>query len=130
VGSASFNHRVGKEAFLGCDSADHRFLAAFEDNGETGYFYGGEFSNAAGKLGMLDALHIYNVASVEDKQADYPVEVRWSAMGHRACLFIEGYCHAIFDFDLKRASCRSGFPPASGEFAASHDWDESPLQGL
>jgi hypothetical protein len=130
MASASIVHRVGKDAFLACDSADRRFLAAFEDDGRTAYFYGGEFSGEAGKFGIVDALHVYNVDAVVDKEADYPVEVRWAATGHRAGLFIEGYCHAVFDFDLRRAVCRSGFPPASGKFAESHDWDEKLLEGL
>jgi hypothetical protein len=124
-------HRVGKDASLAADSPDRRFSGIFEDDGDTGYFYGAQFSETeAGKFTILDALHIYNVAAVVDKQSEYPIEIRWAANQHRVGLFIEGYCHAVFDFDAKRAACRDGFPPASGNFASTHEWDEALLEGL
>ena len=119
-------HRVGTQAFLPSDSADQRYAAIFEDDGQTGYFYGAQYSEPGSKdFSILDALHVYNVASVVDKEAIYPIEILWWPDRRRVGLFIERRCHAIFDFDLNRAICRTGFPPASGNFTNSHAWDES-----
>lgn len=132
MGSCFADHYVGTDQFLACDSADHNFLAAFEDDGQTGYFYGARMSETVkGKFEILDALHVYNVASVTDKDEVCRVEVRWARDGrHKAGLFIESYCHAVFDFDEKRAGCRSGFPPADGKFTNAHGWDDELLKGL
>lgn len=131
MGNAAMTHRIGKDGFLAGDSPDRRFSAIFEDDGETGYFYGAQLSpTEAGKFTIVDALHVYNVAAVVDKESDYPVEIRWALSHHRVGLFIEGYCHAVFDFDQGRAVCRDGFPPASGKFGASHEWDDALLEGL
>lgn len=131
MGNASNQHRVGTVEFLAADSPDGRYSAIFEDDGDTGYFYGAEFSQTKkGEFQILDAVHIYNVAAVVDKEAEYPIEIRWLSDRHRVGLFIEGYCHAVFDFDKKRAASRDGFPPASGKYAPSHDWDDALLEGF
>jgi hypothetical protein len=127
VGRGSFELRVGREDFFGVDSLDGKFSAIFEDDGDTGYFYGLENGRDDP---ILDALHIYNVAQVTDPDAVYPTEIRWDKSGSRAGLFIDGKCHAVFDFTLRRAVCRTGFPPATGAFASSHEWDERLVEGL
>jgi hypothetical protein len=78
----------------------------------------------------VDALHLYNVEAVADRQSAYPVEIRWAEDRNRAGLFIAERCQAVFDFDEKRAVSRSGFPPASGDFTSTHDWDEALTAGL
>jgi hypothetical protein len=124
-------HRVGNAVVHEAYSPDGRFSVFFEDDGESGYLYGLDLTDAAPEdMPIVDALFIYDVAAVADRHATYPVEIRWADDGHRAGLFVEGRCHAVFDFDQRRASCRTGFPPASGEFTASHEWDESLTAGL
>jgi hypothetical protein len=128
MGDASLQHRVGTEASLASDSPDRMYAAIFEDDGQTGYLYGAQYATPGGKdFSILDALHIYNAAQVVDKKAVYPLRIMWWPDRHRVGLFIEGGCHAIFDFDLNRAVCRTGFPPASGKFTNTHSWDESLL---
>jgi len=46
-------HRVGKEAFLAGDSPDRRYSAIFEDDRETGYFYGCELSESERQVCLL-----------------------------------------------------------------------------
>ena len=101
----------------------------FEDDGETGYFYGLDLSRSA-DIPIVDALHLYNVSTVADRENAYSIEIRWAEDRNRAGLFIAGRCQAVFDFDEKLAVCRSGFPPARGEFTSSHDWDEALTEGL
>jgi hypothetical protein len=36
----------------------------------------------------------------------------------------------VFDFDMNRAVWRTGFPPASGRFSTTHDWDDELAVGL
>jgi hypothetical protein len=128
---ARIEHRIGRETILPSDSPNGTFSVVFEDDGDTGYFYGLDPSREVeGENPILDALHIYNAAQVVDQHAVYPIEIRWRETGHRAGLFIEGKCHAVFDFDEQRAVCRTGFPPATGGFATSHEWDETLCEGL
>ena len=131
VANVQLEHRVGEDAFLPSDGPSGAYSVFFEDDGDTGYFYGLETArDGSGDNPILDALEVYSVAAVTDRDAAYPIEIRWAGQGNRAGLFIEGKCHAIFDFDLKRAVCRTGFPPASGEFGSSHEWDETLTEGL
>ncbi len=128
---ASLRHQVGTAAVLAADAPSGRYSAVFEDDGETGYFYGLDHAQEQTReTPIVDALHIYSVVGVVDQDASYPIEIRWAEDRNRAGLFIEGKCHAVFDFDEKRAVCRDGFPPATSGFTASHDWDKRLAQGL
>ena len=59
---------------------------------------------------VLDALHIYNVVDVTDKEKPSNIKIYWSDNGQIAALLINNYCHAIFDFYNKAGYCRNGFP--------------------
>jgi hypothetical protein len=124
------DHRAGHEAVLQADAPRGRFSVVFEDDGDTGYFYGLDLASDASSGPIVDALHLYNVEAVADRQSAYPVEIRWAEDRNRAGLFIAERCQAVFDFDEKRAVSRSGFPPASGDFTWTHDWDEALTAGL
>ena len=118
--------KPGDELFLASESEDGSAAVVFEDDGETGYFYACESVNGP----ILDALHIYNVASVKDRDRPSEYEVGWSSLGRQAILMINGYPQAVFDFDGRKGWCRSGFPPPPGKNKWSrdgHDWDESCL---
>ena len=119
-----------ENGFLWTASSNGLYEAIFEDDGETGYFYGLVGSKESGDSAIVDALHIYKVADVVDPHAEYPIEIRWAEVGSRVGLFVEDKCHAVFDFDKKRAVCRTGFPPSSGGFSTSHDWDEQLAKDL
>jgi hypothetical protein len=124
-------HRAGDEVVLQADAPRGGFSVVFEDDCDTGYFYGLALtSEASSENPIVDALHLYNVEAVADRQSAYPVEIRWAEDRNRAGLFIAGRCQAVFDFDENRAVCRSGFPPVSGVFTSSHDWDDALTAGL
>jgi hypothetical protein len=126
VANAKIEHRAGKEAVLSADAPAGGYGVVFEDDGETGYFYGLDLTGAAPSI--VDALHVYNVAAIPDRK-NAPIEIRWAENRNRAGLFIGGECQAVFDFDDRRAVCRTGFPPG-GDFTSTHEWDESLVSGL
>lgn len=109
---------VGQEEFLGYNSPNDSvdFGVVFEDNGSTGYFYAINKDN--GGMDILDALHIYNVKDVIDKEKVCEAEFMWSEDGLKSALMVNGYCHAIFDFKQKAGFCRNAFPEAN------HKWSE------
>jgi len=97
---------VGEETFI--DSvADNQNAVVFEDNCETGYFYAVDKNN---DTKILDALHIYNVADIRDKTKPSSAKILWTEDDTKAFLYINNYCHAIFDFDTKAGYCRNAFP--------------------
>jgi len=123
-------HRAGEEAVLQADAPRGRFSVVFEDDGDTGYFYGLDLaSEASSGNPIVDALHLYNVEAVSDRESAYPVEIRWAGDRNRGLCIAES-CQAVFDFDEKRAVSRSAFPPGSGECTSTHDWDEALTAGL
>lgn len=102
---------VGQNTFV--DSlAESNNGVVFEDSGETGYFYAVE---RKGDLKILDALHIYNVADVIDKDKPSLLKILWTEDLNRAFLSINNYYHAAFDFKNRAGYCRTGFPaPGDG----------------
>ena len=96
----------------------------FEDDGETGYFYGLDLSRK--KQPIVDARHIYNVADVTDRDVPSVVQIAWSADSLKAALFINKYPHAVIDFAARRSYCRTAFPPPSRKWS-EHDalWDDT-----
>ncbi len=121
---------VGEGSIHDCISpGDPRFGVVFEDDGDTGYLYA-MWNTPKGDLGgILDALHIYDVDKVIDRDVEGTIDIAWSDDGTCAFLFISNTLHAFIDFHGKIAMCRTGFPPASvgGDFAATHEWDNAHL---
>ena len=117
---------IGKQGALESLSPKSRFGVVFEDDGDTGYFYGLDFSNK--EQPILDALHIYNAKNVTNKDVPSKVEIVWSEDGLKACLIINRYPHAIFDFQSKMAYCRSNFPPPDPKFTNSNEWNDKALE--
>ena len=120
--------KPGQHYDLGSDSPSKPYSVVFEDDGETGYFYACE-EGQDGDGRILDAVHIYNVESVVDRERDSKAEIFWSMDGMKAVLLLNGYPHAAFDFDAKRGYCRTNFPNLSHESAdgwnkKSHEWDD------
>jgi len=103
------------------------YAAFFEDDGTTGYFYGLDQAREGNPI--VDALHIYNVAQVTDKHIPSLIQIVWSSDGLKTALLINDFPHAVFDFEGRRAYCRTGFPPADGEWSNyGHDWDDRAME--
>ncbi|TBO27131.1 DUF2251 domain-containing protein [Aquabacterium lacunae] len=117
---------VGESTVVAGDAPESPFVAVFEDDGQTGYFYALDTSIDGQQI--QDAMHIYNVADVADRAKPSTIKIGWSTDSHKTVLLINGYPHAVFDFEARRGYCRTGFPPApsNGTWSTSgHAWDES-----
>jgi len=124
---------VGRGTVVGEDAPHGRYSAFFEDDGETGYFYALDTS-LADKV-ILDAVHIYNVANVVDRDRPSTLCILWSEDATKCALLINGYAHAAFDFSAKRGYCRSNFPnfrhqSESGWSQPDHRWCDKAVAWL
>ena len=81
----------------------------FEDDGTTGYFYA---VRPGAELEILDVLHVYDVASVADRHTPVKVQLVWDETWTAALLLINGYGHALYDFQRSAGFCRNAFPAA------------------
>lgn len=102
---------VGEESVFESISPVSSFGVVFEDDSNTGYLYA---IDTAPEFKILDALHVYNVANIIDKQKPCSIKIAWTDDGQFASLLINNYCHAIFDFENKLGYCRTAFPPPTG----------------
>jgi len=123
--------RVGSGIYLAGDSTDVRFGAVFEEDNETGYFYALELP----KHTILDALHIYNIANVVDRDRPSTFSIVWSDDGSKCALLINNYPHGAFDFVAQRGYCRTNFPsfPRQAEQAwqkYDHSWSDDAVSWL
>ena len=59
---------------------------------------------------ILDALHIYNVVDVIDREKNSKLKILWTEDLHMAFLSINGYYQAVFDFQKRAGYIRTGFP--------------------
>jgi len=80
----------------------------FEDDGEAAYFYAVEKDGNGGGLSILDALHIYEGGKGEGAK---PLHIIWARDWMKCALVIDGYCHAIFDFEAHGGYNINEFPP-------------------
>ena len=117
---------IGTPITLECPSPKTRFAVIFEDDGETGYFYGLDLDQK--KQPVLDALHIYDVKEILDANVSVMLEILWSLDGLKSCLAINGFKHAVFDFEARKAYCRSNYPPPDRKFTKSHKWNDEALE--
>jgi len=106
------NLNVGQETFIESCPTTGDNAVVFEDNRETGYLYAIE-RTAGEELKILDAVNIYDVANVTDKNIPSEVKIFWNDDFDKAGLVINDYCHAIMDFKNRIGLCRTGFPHAS-----------------
>lgn len=117
--------RVGEAVVIEGPAPEGYFLAVFEDDGDTGYFYAVDTSLPENEI--QDALHIYNVANVSDREKPSQVRIGWSQDSAKVLLLINGYPHAVFDFKARQGYCRTGFPPApaNGSWSVGgHEWND------
>lgn len=120
---------VGTDTIIQGPAPEGTLQAVFEDDEDTGYFYALDMSCDGNRI--QDALHIYNVANVSDRDKPSVVKIGWSTDSSKVVLLVNGYPHAVFDFHAKRGYCRTGFPPPSMEGTwshASHAWDDAAIQ--
>ena len=129
MGNPEMQLKVGQQVVFESTGPQTPWCTVFEDDGETGYFYAVDRSRPE-EPEILDALHVYSVGAVQDREAIYPVEIRWSADGGRAGLYIEEYPHAVFDFVQHRGYCRTNFPSSSRWSEQGHEWSDDALVGL
>ena len=104
---------VGHDTFFDSISSASTFGVTFEDDLTTGYFYA---VDTVPELKVLDALHIYNVADIIDKDKHCKIQIAWSDDGQIVSLLINNYCHAIFDFEVRAGYCRNAFPESNSEW--------------
>lgn len=118
---------VGEETTIFGESPKGKFATVFEDNGETGYFYALDTQKSDDQI--CDAVHIYNVEGIVDKEIPSKFEIIWSDDGLKSVLLINDYPHAVFDFDQKRGYCRTNFPPSNKNWTAfEHEWTDEALE--
>ncbi|HMH20486.1 MAG TPA: DUF2251 domain-containing protein [Puia sp.] len=125
----------GEDNFIESFSPENKYGTIFEDDGETAYFYAVERDAEGQGLKVLDALHIYEAdepGEVDGNRLDEAGEVDgnkadgvaggagkktskliivWSKDWKKCALVIDGYCHAIFDFEAQSGYNINEFPP-------------------
>lgn len=108
---------VGEDTFIDSITSE-KIGVVFEDDGEAGFFYAVLEED---EMTILDALHIYDVVNVEDRDVPCSLKILWSEDLTKAFLSINDYYHAVFDFKNKAGYCRNGFPESTGDWAINQD---------
>jgi hypothetical protein len=67
------------------------------------------------------------VQDILDPSVSVKLEILWSEDGLKSCLAINGFKHAVFDFESRKAWCRSNYPPPDRKFTKSHKWSDEAL---
>jgi hypothetical protein len=119
---------VGNPIVLEGAAPQGSLVAVFEDDGDTGYFYA--LDTSVEDSPFQDAVHIYNTASVADRDKPVLATIGWSIDNKKVVLLINDHPHAIFDFDGQQGYCRTGFPPPNpdGKWSLDgHSWSESAI---
>ncbi len=99
----------------------------FEDDGTTGYLYALDFSRESQPI--VDAVLIYNVEQVTDRDKPSLVQLVWSLDGRKAAILINDQPHAVFDFEARRGYCRSNFPSPNRRWTEhDHTWDDKAVE--
>jgi hypothetical protein len=125
--------KPGVEVLVESDAPGQPYSVFFEDEGDTGYFYAVDPSCADDPI--VDAVHIYNVSSVTDRERESTLAIVWSDDGLKCALLINGYPHAAFDFSLRRGYCRTNFPnfkpaPSDHWLTEDHSWSDDAVAWL
>lgn len=97
-------------AFLSSNSTQVPWTAVFEDEGPAGYLYACDRSQERQEDAILDAMLIYNGASLEEPERERIAAVQWSADGLQAVLYLDGTAQAMLDFRVGESFCRLNFP--------------------
>lgn len=118
---------VGQAVTFEAKSPSMPFAVLFEDDGETGFLYAMDLRVEQSPI--VDAVLIYDVAEVWDKDKPSTLQIVWSGDGTKAMLLINRNPHAVFDFAGERGYSRLGFPGSTECWPESdHRWDDAVLQ--
>jgi hypothetical protein len=130
----------GEDLFLESFSPENHYGVVFEDDGEAAYFYAVEKDDEGAGLRVLDALHIREVGENEESEEDEPskedvseeseepddagedaepgeaaapadLKIIWSRDWLKCALVLDGFVHAIFDFENQGGYNINEFPP-------------------
>ena len=107
--------KVGVEAVIESDSPDGSRGVVFEDDGETAYFYARDYSQPEHLF--VDALHIYNVEGVVDRDRPSDLKIIWTRDFMAAALLLNQRPHVVFHFGDRCGYADRPFPepdPNSG----------------
>lgn len=114
------------QAFLSVNSSVVPWTVVFEDEGVAGYFYACDRSRETQEDSILDAMLIYNVSSLQDRETHRLASVEWSSDGQKAVLYLDGTAQALFDFAAHKGFCRTDFPNfLEGAGGAGDTWRKS-----
>ena len=107
------------------------FVAVFEDDGESAYFYALNASPTDPRI--LDVINIYTVEQVSDCETPCSIEIIWSNDGSKVILIIDGYPHAAFDFPAQQGYGRTNYPnvprsEGNSWHSDDHRWNDAVLQ--
>ena len=107
---AKLKFQVGTpDTFLDSQAAQGSVGVIFQDDGTTAYLYA---IRPGDELDILDALHIYDVEDIADRQIPVTAQLFWNADETAVVLLINGQSHALYDFQRQAGFCRNAFPPA------------------
>jgi hypothetical protein len=107
----------GEDLFVESFSPENRYGVVFEDDGESAYFYAVEKDEQGEGLRVLDALHIHEEDDPEDEddaqEDDEPADLKiiWSRDWQKCALVLDGFVHALFDFENQGGYNINEFPP-------------------
>lgn len=102
-------HLIGKANHFGAHSPEKENLVVmFEDNGETGYFYAMDLNHL--EQPVVDSLYVYGVDAIENREQPRQFQLCWDETGTMGFLVINGYPHAVFDFERLIGYNHSKFP--------------------
>jgi hypothetical protein len=114
---------VGEAVVIEASNQSGSIAVVFEDDGECGYLYAVAVSGE--DLRILDAMHIYAVDEVPDRDQPCHVRILWIDDGDIAALTLNDHPHAVFDFPTRRGYCRSAYPePPANSNWTRHGWDD------
>ena len=119
--------QLGNEVVVSSDSPTAKYGVVFEDDGTVGYLYAIEFNGE--NYDIVDAMQIYNVSSVIDRDEPSTIQITWSEDGLKALLLINDYPHAVFDFANHKGFCRTNLPSPAPNWKG-HEWSEQALEGF
>ena len=100
----------GKDLFIESSSPENRYGVIFEDDGEATYFYAVEKDEQGEGLRVLDALHIFEPGD-DDTSPSTDLKIIWSRDWLKCALVLDGFVHALFDFENQGGYNINEFPP-------------------
>ena len=112
----------GQDLFIESFSPENRYGVVFEDDGEAAYLYAVEKDDQSAGLRVLDALHIHEseeaagpdaAGSEQTPATPNPTDLKiiWSRDWLKCALVLDGFVHALFDFENQGGYNINEFPP-------------------